>query len=166
MSTPNRSWSPAWKRAAAAVVTLVTILASVVAILDYRDKHPRYDLSGAWTIENTVEHSSYGPYRGGQIIFRVAFTQSGTDLTGVGEKWTEFGRQVSGRAHAPIKIQGKIDGSRIHATFTEQGASRETSGDFDWRISDDSGRWVGTFSSTAAASQGPSILKRYNSVAP
>jgi hypothetical protein len=166
MNTPNRARSLDWKRAATVVAAILGTIASIIAIQDYRDKHPRYDLSGTWIIENTVEHSSYGPYRGGQITFRIAFTQSGTDLTGVGEKWTEFGQQVSGRAHAPIRIQGKIDGSRIHATFIEQGVSRETYGDFDWRISDDSGRWVGTFSSTAAASQGPSILKRYNSVSP
>lgn len=166
MSTPHQAKNLDWKRTVAVVVTLVATAAGVIAILDYYDKRSRYDLSGTWLIENTVEHSSYRPFQGGQIIFRVAFTQTGTNLTGVGEKWTEFGRQVSGRAHAPIRIQGKIDGTRIHATYTEQGVSRETSGDFDWKVSGDAGRWVGTFSSTAASSQGSSILKRYNSPPP
>jgi hypothetical protein len=96
MSTPNRPRSLGWKRPVAAVATLITILASVIAILDYRDKHSRYDLSGTWIIENTVEHSSYEPFRGGQITLELPSLKAGPILPALVRNGPNLGGRSAG----------------------------------------------------------------------
>lgn len=160
MSTATAHKKSSWSKGIAGLVTLVTIVSGAIAIKDYFDHRPKYDLSGRWTIENAVERSTYSPYLNVRTSFTVAFTQNGNELTGVGEKTAISGHAVAGHDHTPLKIHGTLDGGKIHATFTEEGIKRETSGVFDWEISDQGSRWVGTFFSTAADTSGPSILRR------
>jgi len=160
LSTTTEHKKSSWSKGIATLVTLVTIVSGVVAIKDYFDHRPKYDLSGRWTIENTVERTTYSPYLNTRTSFTVAFTQNGNEFTGVGEKTAISGHAVTGHDHTPLKIHGTLEGGRIHATFTEQGIKRETSGVFDWAVSNQSSRWVGTFFSTAADTSGPSILRR------
>lgn len=149
-----------WRQLVGTIAAIVGIVGGGLAIQDYFEKHPRYDLSGRWTIETKVEHTSYAPYQGTQATFTVAFTQIGTQITGVGEKTSVLGQPVSGHEHTRIEIQGKLDGGRIHAMFTEHGVKRDTSGVFDWKVTDNVRLWVGTFSSTAADTSGPCVLTR------
>lgn len=149
-----------WSKAISALVTVITIASGGLAVKDYFDHRARYDLSGRWIVENTVEQTSYRPFKNMKSTFTVSFTQNGTEFTGVGEKSTINGRPVSGRDHTPLKVEGSIEGRKIHATFTETGVERETSGDFDWEISTNGKRCTGNFHSTAAATSGPSIMRR------
>jgi|SRR5579864_646554 len=159
-STTTAHKKPYWYKAGAALVALVTVVSGAIVIKDYFDHRPKYELSGRWTIENTVERSTYSPYLNMRTSFTVAFTQNGNEFTGVGEKTAIAGHPVTGHDHTPLKIHGTLDGGRIHATFTEEGIKRETSGVFDWEVSNQGSRWVGTFFSTAAETSGPSILWR------
>jgi hypothetical protein len=149
-----------WTKAVGMMVGVISVVSGALAIKDYFDHRPRYDLSGRWTIENTVERSSFSPYLHMRTTFTIAFTQNGTEFSGVGEKTTISGHGVSGHDHTPLKISGTINGAKIHATFTEQGVKRETSGAFDWEVADNGTKWIGTFYSTAAETSGPSILRR------
>src|SRR5215467_14780213 len=85
---------------------LIGVVASMVGIWQYVRGTTSYDISGPWTIENTLQNTSYKSYEGMRETFRVTFTQNGTTFTGVGEKWSDNGREVTGPAHTPLEISG------------------------------------------------------------
>ena len=118
------------------------------------------DLTGNWTVINTVEQSAYEPYRNMKIGFNVAINQAGRDFTGTGEKISENGRSLPAAGRTPIQVKGTIDGDKIQATFSENGAVRKTNGRFVWRIDRGSGGLTGTFVSTAARTSGKSAAKK------
>ena len=118
------------------------------------------DLNGNWQVINTVEQTSYEPYRNMEIGFTVAINQAGRDFTGTGEKISENGRTLPAAGRTPISVKGTIDGDQIHATFSENGATRKTNGHFVWKIDTGSGGLTGTFVSTAARARGKSAAKK------
>jgi hypothetical protein len=118
------------------------------------------NLSGNWQVINTVEQTSYEPYRNMEIGFTVAINQAGRDFTGTGEKISENGRSLPAAGRTPISVKGTIDGDKVHATFSENGAVRRTNGQFVWRIDRGSGGLTGTFISTAARTRGKSAAKK------
>jgi hypothetical protein len=138
--------------------SLVAVVAGILAIKEYMERHPKYQVSGAWVIENTIDQTSYRPYKGLKLLYHVHFTQRAGEIVGTGEKWAENGQDLPAGAHSPISIRGWIGDSTIRATFTEKGTKRETSGAFVWSKTADPRRWVGTFTSTAANSSGASFL--------
>ncbi|HEY3581910.1 MAG TPA: DUF4388 domain-containing protein [Pyrinomonadaceae bacterium] len=118
------------------------------------------DLTGKWTVINTVEQTAYEPYRNMEIGFNVAINQAGRDFTGTGEKISENGRSLPAAGRTPIQVKGTIDGDKIQATFSENGAVRKTNGRFVWRIDRGNGGLTGTFISTAARTSGKSAAKK------
>jgi hypothetical protein len=118
------------------------------------------NLTGNWTVINTVEQTAYEPYRNMEIGFNVAINQAGRDFTGTGEKISENGRSLPAAGRTPIQVKGTIDGDKIQATFSENGAARKTNGRFVWRIDRGSGGLTGTFVSTAARTSGKSAAKK------
>jgi hypothetical protein len=139
----------------------IGLVASVVGIWQYVSSTTSFDISGAWTIENTLQKTSYKPFEGMRETFKVTFIQNGTTFTGVGEKWSDDGQELTGPAHTPLEITGTVDRSGlIKADFTSHGGKRESSGGFTWRLSSDRKHGTGTFESTAAASSGASMLSR------
>ncbi|HJT67773.1 MAG TPA: DUF4388 domain-containing protein [Pyrinomonadaceae bacterium] len=118
------------------------------------------DLTGNWTVINTVEQTAYEPYRNMEIGFNVAINQAGRNFTGTGEKISENGRSLPAAGRTPIQVKGTIDGDKIQATFSENGSVRKTNGRFVWRIDRGSGGLTGTFISTAARTSGKSAAKK------
>src|SRR5690242_8664069 len=118
------------------------------------------DLTGNWTVVNTVEETAYEPYRNMEIGFNVAINQAGRDFTGTGQKISENGRSLPAAGRTPIQVKGTIDGDKIQATFSENGSVRKTNGRFVWRIDRGSGGLTGTFISTAARTSGKSAAKK------
>jgi SmpA / OmlA family len=125
------------------------------------------NLSGEWTVLNTVAETSYPPFQQLRLGFRVTVRQDGQAFQGVGEKQRENGRWIPVSARRPLRLQGTIaDGAVIAATFQEEGASRLITGHFRLRRQDRH-RLTGTFASTAAQAKGPSQWIRTSSqVAP
>ena len=119
---------------------------------------PVTNLSGNWKVVNTVEQSSYAAYKNMEIGFSVSINQAGKDFTGTGEKITENGRSLPAAGRTPITVKGTIDGDKVEATFTENGAVRQTNGRFVWRIN--KGNLTGTFVSTAARTRGKSAATK------
>ena len=118
------------------------------------------DLSGKWSIVNTVETTSYRSYKNLRVGFDLSINQNGTSLTGSGRKISENGRTLPADSRTPIQLKGTIKGDRIEATFFEDGIARKTNGRFVWRV-DRAGRGLtGTFASTAARSRGKSAATR------
>ena len=118
------------------------------------------DLSGNWNVVNTVEQTSYAPYKNMEIGFDVSIDQAGKDFTGKGEKISENGRSLPAAGRTPISVKGTIDGDKIEATFSENGALRKTNGRFIWKIDKGSGRLNGTFVSSAARTSGKSAATK------
>jgi hypothetical protein len=94
-----------------------------------------------------------------QIGFQVSINQNGNGFTGTGQKVSENGRSLPADSRTPINVKGSIDGDRVEATFSEEGAARRTNGRFVWRI-DKAGGLTGTFSSSAARASGKSTAKK------
>jgi hypothetical protein len=118
------------------------------------------DLSGNWNVVNTVEQTSYEAYRNMKIGFNVSINQAGNEFTGKGEKISENGRSLPAGTRTPILVKGTIDGDKVEATFSENGAVRKTNGRFVWRIDKGSGGLTGTFVSTAARARGKSAATK------
>ena len=143
-----------------ALVVSVGVIAGIVAIIQFFESRPAVDLTGEWKLINTVESTSYLPYQGMQLGYRIFLQQNGTKITGKGEKWWENGKEIPSTAHSPIFIEGILDGMTLTATFVEKGARRTTSGFFVWTVSPDRRMLQGRFTHTAANSRGNSIGQR------
>ena len=123
------------------------------------DEVKRKDLTGNWTVVNTVQKTSYRSYQDLKIGFDLSISQNGNSFTGKGQKISENGRDLPADSRTPIEVKGSIEGNRIEATFSEQGTMRKTKGRFVWQI-DETGSLNGTFVSTAARTSGKSAAKR------
>jgi len=148
-----------WGGMIGTAATVVTLIGGIVAIKQYHDQTPSHDLSGTWTITNKIDQTSYSAFMNLELTYTVTITQSGPDFTGSGTKTMESGQPVIGKAHTPIQIKGKLSKDSILASFIEQGTTRETTGEFRWKLAKD-GSWVGTFFSDAANSKGTSVLRQ------
>lgn len=157
-STP--SVKKLWKSIVASTVTAVTVIGGFFGIYSFLQGYSHYDLSGEWTITNTIQSTSYRPYQGLKLGYTVYLTQRGTDLTGTGEKESEDGKDLGPKGHTPIKITGVIKGREITATFAEEGTKRNSEGTFNWTYQPKSKSLLGTFTSTAADASGPSNGQR------
>jgi len=118
------------------------------------------NLTGSWNVVNTVEQTSYQPFKNMQVGFHLAINQNGKVFTGKGEKVSENGRRLGSSSRTPIVVKGSIDGDRVHATFSEAGTARKTDGRFVWRVDKASGGLTGTFVSTAARASGKSAATK------
>ncbi len=142
--------------AAPAPVTVATGKQPTAAPVPAVDQH---DLTGKWTVVNTVQNTSYGSYRNLQIGFDLSIKQDGNGFTGEGRKVSENGRSLPADSRTPIHVKGSIEGDRIEANFFEDGTQRKTNGRFVWKL-DKAGSLNGTFSSTAARASGKSTARK------
>jgi hypothetical protein len=118
----------------------------------------RSDVTGEWDLTNRVVSTDYEGFRGLNLGYRVSLQQSGSRITGSGVKVTENGTPAGSRT--PITISGRIEGSSVVLTFTEQGSTRTSSGTFRWQLSPDGTSLRGSFWSDAANTNGPSSARR------
>jgi len=139
---------------------LIGIIVGILVIIQYYESYPTINLNGEWKIINIIDSTSYPLYQDMQLGYRIFFQQDGKKITGKGEKCWENRKEIPSTAHSPIVIEGTLDGMMLTATFTEKGARRITSGSFIWTVSPDGRMLKGSFTSTAANSQGTSIGER------
>lgn len=118
------------------------------------------NLTGEWTVVNTVNSTAYRSFKNLQIGFTVSINQTGTTFTAKGRKVSENGRSLPASGRTPIELKGVIRGDRVEATFYEQGTTRKTNGRFVWKIDRTRGGLTGTFASTAARTSGISTATR------
>lgn len=118
------------------------------------------DLTGRWSVVNTVQQTSYRPFDNLQIGFDLSINQTGDSFTGRGEKVSENGRTLPSSSRTPIEVKGSVKGDRVEATFFEAGTRRKTNGRFIWRIDKTSRTLSGSFVTTAAGTKGTSSAKK------
>lgn len=128
-------------------------------------------VSGIWEAKLITEKSSYTPYSGMILWYRITLIQNGSVVTGVGELDREHSlegdRSYKNSGRRPVEITGTIEKrvSRpdiIHVMWSEQGEKRKFSNVFLLNTSGSKTRgdlW-GKYSSTAANSRGHSHWKR------
>ena len=116
---------------------------------------PTFDLSGEWKVVNLTESTSYKPFRGLRLGYRLFVQQDGRRFTAEGEKYWENDEEVPHRRRTPVYLEGSVQGDTIRASFREKGTRRTTSGRFVWKVIN-GGRIAGSFTSTAADSSGTS----------
>ena len=117
------------------------------------------NLTGKWTVVNTVQKTSYRSFQDLKIGFDLSISQNGNSFTGKGQKVSENGRSLPADSRTPIEVKGSIKGNRVEATFSEEGTQRKTNGRFVWEI-ENTGELNGTFFSNAANARGKSAAKR------
>lgn len=114
------------------------------------------DLTGEWTILNTVVETSDPAFQQLPLGFRVTIQHEGQVFHGVGAKQREHGQPIPRAARRPLRLQGTVaEGGVMAVTFQEEGWSRPSTGQFRLRLQDRS-RLTGTFVSTAAHAKGAS----------
>ncbi len=149
----------------AGLVTLTTIVGGVVAIATWGVPlwQARRNVVGSWTLKTHTISSTDTSYKGMELTYTVNFLQEGSTIHGTGYK---LGQQLAGgeytayppTAQTPIRLEATLDGDSLTANFTEIGAIRSTSGQFQWQCKGES--WAGTFSAEAAESSGTTSLTR------
>jgi hypothetical protein len=118
------------------------------------------DLSGWWMLTNEVESTSYSPFQGLRLGYRVRLDQTGSRLVGEGEKRWENGVALPPARRTPISFEGRREGETVSLRFTESGERRTSRGVFTLQLAPDGKQMAGSFSSTAASSAGSSIARR------
>lgn len=130
------------------------------APLEAKTASTAQDLTGKWNVVNIVQTTAYKSFQNLQIGFALSINQTGRTFTAQGHKVSENGRSLPASGRTPIQLKGVIDGDKIEATFSEQGAMRKTNGRFIWKIDRAGGGLTGTFASTAAQTSGKSTARR------
>jgi hypothetical protein len=115
------------------------------------------DVTGQWDLSNRVVSTDYEGFRGLNLGYRLTLRQNGSRITGSGIKVSENGAPSN---RTPITVSGRIEGSNVVLTFTEQGATRSSGGTFRWQLSADGSSLRGSFWSDAANTNGPSSARR------
>ena len=145
------------KKTLGIIVTAISILASIPAIIDFYNKNSIIDLNGEWLITDTIET---GKYKGSVIEFRMFITQNGETFIGEGEKITLNNNSLSKNNKSRLElIGGSITSKKIRATFIEYGKNRQTRGEFQWNIIKNK-KLIGHFTSTAGAKGQSIALKK------
>ena len=114
------------------------------------------NLTGEWTVVNTVEKTNYRAFGNLEIGFRLMINQTGREFTAKGEKVSENGRSLPASDRTLIHLTGSIDGDKVEATFVEHGPVRRSKGRFVWKVENAGSGLTGTFISSAARSSGKS----------
>jgi hypothetical protein len=118
------------------------------------------EVAGGWLVTDVVETTSYAPFQGLRIAYRIELDQEGAWLFGRGEKWAVNGVPLPRAQRTPIALAGSVTGRDVVVRYVELGTRRESEGTFSWQLSPDGGRLVGRFTGTAAAARGPSTAVR------
>ena len=119
-----------------------------------------FDLTGEWVLTNTTESTSYKPFKGLQLGYRVFIQQNGNRIEGNGEKCWENGETIPAGSRTSISLIGTVSLRDVFASCREKGRRRDTACAFEWRVLPSNAELVGTFTSTAARSSGSSVATR------
>jgi serine/threonine-protein kinase len=117
------------------------------------------DINGRWELRNDVESTSYEPFAGMNLGYRLNLVQDGNRVHGRGQKISENDVLLLPSQRTAIEVEGRIEGNQLVLHFTEIGARRTSRGTMRWRIAPGS-MLRGRFSSDAAESSGPSVARR------
>ncbi len=150
---------------------LCTIVAALLLTFIYyigeKLFYPTPDIGGEWQFKTTVTKTTYNPYKGMILTFNVLLQQHEVEITGSGEKVSEFykgeQKEYIGAERVSIQITGKVKKKlfgedEVHLRFTEHGKLRDSSTMQKLIIKAD--KLDGTYTSTVADQSGIVNWKR------
>lgn len=128
-------------------------------------------VAGVWECEITVQQTERNPYRSMKVWYRITLLQSGSAISGMGEKDREVAiggaRSYEGQHRRTTDVSGAITkrffgSDEVVIFWREDGEKRESASFFRLRVSGckRSGDLWGTFYTTAAKSSGAAAWKR------
>ena len=108
-----------------------------------------------------IEATSYAPYAGMRLGYRLDLSEQGNRVWGRGRKYTENGALLPPDRRTPITVDGRVEGQYLILNFVEQGGARSSAGTIRWLITPGAGaRSPARFASDAAQSSGTSSARR------
>jgi serine/threonine-protein kinase len=119
----------------------------------------RTDVSGRWDLRQDVQSTSYEPFAGMSVGYRLNLLQDGNRVHGRGFKTSENGVLLLPSQRSPIEVEGRVEGDQLVLNFTEIGRERTSRGTMRYRLGRN-GAMQGQFSSDAANSSGSSSAHR------
>lgn len=137
------------------IASFVTIVSFLFYLVDRYSETPT-NISGSWEMKFSILESSYKPYIGKSMTFKLFFTQKKGEIEAKGEKWWIDDKEIPFEQHDRMELKGTIiDGNKLSCTYTLHGNRRETIGNIEGEISDNAKSILGTFYGTVADSKGP-----------
>lgn len=146
-------------RTLTAIAAIAGIAGGVAGVLRYLDSHAPIEITGRHRVDDRIDETTKESFKGLQLGYDVSFAQTGRALHGVGEKAWERGSPLSGSRRTPIELDCAIGSEFIDCTFVSEGTRRKTTGTYRWKLADEL-PLQGSFTSTAAAASGPSVLSK------
>jgi hypothetical protein len=119
----------------------------------------RTDVSGRWDLRQDVQSTSYEPFTGMSVGYRLNLSQDGNRVHGRGFKTSENGVPLLPSQRSPIEVEGRIEGDQLILNFTGMGRERTSRGTMRYRLGR-TGAMQGQFSSDAANTSGSSSAHR------
>lgn len=117
-------------------------------------------VSGSWTLTKVVERSTYNPFVGLRLAYRLNLIEGRAgEVEGTGELWSENGEEVTGLNHLIMKLSGYFDGNVLRLKFEVAGRERPTTGALVLEYDEQASQWHGLFDHSAGASSGPATLE-------
>ena len=135
---------------------VVGIVAGYYSIRDSWQQRPEHDLTGEWLVVNTFDETAYNKYKGMALGYSLFITQDGGRIKCHGEKTTENGVELVGKARVAVEGHGTYADGTVRITFIERGLRRTSNGSFVLTVVDDGRSATGGFSTTVANSKGTS----------
>jgi hypothetical protein len=117
-------------------------------------------VAGRWELVHEVESTSYHPYEGLKLGYRLNLFQEGNRVYGQGRKVSENGVMLPPGQRTPIDVAGRIEDGQVVLYFTEIGRERTSRGTIRWYLDPDSPVLHGRFATDAADSSGTSLGRR------
>mgnify|MGYP001612079388 CR=1 FL=1 len=129
----------------------------------------RHNLTGEWEVINTVLETSYNPYLGLKVVWKMHILQNGNNISGSGEKIKDIEKigiekELEHSKRDSVEIEGYIENNylrknRLFISVKQDGQLRKTRATYTLYFVDDN-NLSGGFISTAADTKGKSIFSR------
>lgn len=142
------------------IAILITVITGSLQLSEYYNKSRTINLSGSWILKNKILNSSYNPYRGLELSYKLNVSQNADgNIVGFGEKFLENKTEIPFKERIPIEFTGFNYGDSVILIIKESGKFRETSCSINLnRIINNT--LTGSFKSTAANCSGTTILNK------
>jgi serine/threonine-protein kinase len=121
--------------------------------------HEPVHVGGRWELTHDVESTSYQPFEGMRLGYRINLVQEGSRVYGQGQKVSENGVALPPGQRTPIDVAGRIQNGQLVLYYTEIGRSRTSRGTIRWHLAPGA-QLRGRFASDAANSSGTSSGRR------
>jgi hypothetical protein len=118
-------------------------------------------VAGTWYLTHQIASTTYQPFMGMRLGYRLLLVQEGARVRGRGHKVSENGEMLPPGRRTPIEVTGRVEGDQLLLNFTEIGAARTSHGRMRLTVGP-GGTLSGRFASDAANSSGTSSARRLN----